>query len=180
MFQSPIKWIGHPRPEHPRCVAIHRQQQPYFAPTGNDRVLLMPSSMASLVRLRRHRPALYFKTFLKTFSLFNFSYAASRRHEARPSAIANRVTEPSCSSEDRGGCEHVCSQSAEPDSNIRCLCYRGFRLDADGKSCVVNTINTNTKMDLFAGINNNFFSFSEIDEDECVTANDGCDGTCTN
>ena len=26
----------------------------------------------------------------------------------------------------------------------------------------------------------NFFSLSKIDEDECATANGGCDGTCTN
>lgn len=51
------------------------------------------------------------------------------------SAAGVRTNERGCSSEDRGGCEHVCSQSAEPDS-IRCLCYRGFRLDADGKSCI--------------------------------------------
>lgn len=44
------------------------------------------------------------------------------------------ANEQSCSSDDRGGCEHVCTQSAEPDA-IRCLCYRGFRLDSDGKSC---------------------------------------------
>lgn len=51
------------------------------------------------------------------------------------STAGQQINERSCSNEDRGGCEHVCSQSAEPDS-IRCLCYRGFRLNADGKSCV--------------------------------------------
>lgn len=37
LFCSNQEWIG----QHPRCVAINRQQQPHFALTGNDRVLLM-------------------------------------------------------------------------------------------------------------------------------------------
>lgn len=114
------------------------------------------------------------------------------------SSGGQRVNEQSCSNEDRGGCEHVCSQSAEPDS-IRCLCYRGFRLNADGKSCVGTSTHPtllytrcvplasavySLLFDFFfvrilnCGANETFTLFTDVDE--CATANGGCDGQCSN
>lgn len=110
------------------------------------------------------------------------------------SAGQRGVNEQSCSNEDRGGCEHVCSQSAEPDS-IRCLCYRGFRLNADGKSCVGTSHPTHLPTCrrnfipffyyfpyIWVGILNrpvkHFTLFTDVDE--CATANGGCDGQCSN
>ncbi|KAI9557484.1 hypothetical protein GHT06_017312 [Daphnia sinensis] len=126
LFCSNQQWIG----QHPKCVTINRQQQPHFAVTdgasGNDEEKGLVIPLTSSI----------------SSNAVNVSSTAGQQ-----------INERSCSNEDRGGCEHVCSQSAEPDS-IRCLCYRGFRLNADGKSCV--------------------------DIDECETGNGGCDDKCSN
>ena len=108
------------------------------------------------------------------------------------SIAGQRVNEQSCSGEDRGGCEHVCSQSAEPDS-IRCLCYRGFRLNADGKSCVgTSPPSAHLQTQFYCPIALFYFYFGShpesssetftlfTDVDECATANGGCDGQCSN
>ena len=43
-----------------------------------------------------------------------------------------------CSTEERAECEQICSSSNSTSNKsvVTCSCYRGFRLDADAKSCI--------------------------------------------
>ena len=40
--------------------------------------------------------------------------------------------EPEFCGDHKGGCEHICDDA---DGTIHCLCYRGYVLDEDQKSC---------------------------------------------
>ena len=37
--------------------------------------------------------------------------------------------------EDKGGCEHICQEDPDGRNLPVCLCYRGYTLHSDGKSC---------------------------------------------
>lgn len=80
--------------------------------------------------------------------------------------VAMELTDP-CKN-NNGGCTHSCKPTA--DKRVTCTCFKGFKLEADGRTC--------SGKDLFRS-----HPYPEIlDEDECSSGNHGCvfPATCSN
>ena len=70
---------------------------------------------------------------------FSTTTISSSTTLATTTKVAPPLLSSGCSAEERAECEQICSQSVDSLSNtssVTCSCYRGFRLDADAKSCI--------------------------------------------
>ena len=73
------------------------------------------------------------------FPTTTISSSSSSTTLATTTKVAPPLLSSGCSAEERAECEQICSQSVDSLSNtssVTCSCYRGFRLDADAKSCI--------------------------------------------
>ena len=89
--------------------------------------------------------------------------------------------EPEFCGDHKGGCEHICDDA---DGTIHCLCYRGYVLDEDQKSCTGKGQSVkrfdSLRVSCTRDTNAQRILKRKIDVDECLVDNGGCEGVCVN
>ena len=70
--------------------------------------------------------------------------------------------------DDNGGCSQICSNT---DGSFDCECYNGYDFTENSTTLCIGT---------FKNFNNYFSCHHNLDIDECIVNNGGCQEICTN